>query len=1333
MAKKSGDGISRRDFLRQVVAGAAIAGGMGSAMGQGPGGGQPPGAGGSGGTTAPLPAGVRAVWDISKAHHEATPTRARVCINGLWRWQPAAPGAEQVPADAWGYFKVPGDWPGISDYMHKESQTLYPHPSWKDTRLDEVARAWHQREITIPKEWMGRRIVLSAECVNSYAAVFVGGKRAGEILFPAGEVDLTSVCQPGRKYALSLLVVAMPLKGVMLSYSDSNAAKEVAGSVERRGLCGDVYLVSTPRAARVEDVRVDTSVRKRQITVGAALAGLDPKTRYTLRAKVMDGDRVVHTMQSAPFRAAELRDGRISFADAWMAEKLWDLHTPQNTYRLSLTLFAADKALDTALPVRFGYREFWIEGRDFYLNGTRLFISSVPMDNAGVSAHMSSYGPARESLTRLKGIGINFVYGHNYGCEPGSHLQFEEILRAADDVGMLVALSQPHFGQYDWEAADADQHNGYARHAAFYVHVAGSHPSVVAYSTSHNATGYNEDMNPDMIDGRQRPHNPWSDRGAARALRAQAIIESLDPVRIVYHHSSGNLGTMHTSNFYPNMVPAQELSDWLEHWATVGVKPFFTVEYAAPMSWDWTMYRGWYRGRRTFGSAVVPWEFCQAEWSAQFLGDRSYRITEPEKVNLRWEAGQFRAGKLWYRWDYPYPVGANVFDDQHEIRGRYTTDNWRAFRTWGMSANSPWDHEFFWRLKPGVDRRRRELAVNWEQIQRPGFSADYIGDQYERVDMAYELSDWEPTADGQALLRNNQPLLAYLAGKPARFTSKDHNFLVGETVEKQIVVINNSRVPVTCEWEWSVNLPQAAGGRGRVAVATGNQERVPIQFALPGTLPPGSYEIALTARFSDGETQKDSFAIHVMGPLPSAKQQRLALFDPKGETAAMLRAMQVEFALVEAGADLSGYDTLIIGKAALAADGVAPDLSRVRNGLRAIVFEQTAEALEKRLGFRTAEYGLRQVFARVPDHPVLKGLGADHLRDWRGEATLTPARLRYTTNDDVFNGAPVVEWCGIPVTRVWRCGNRGNVASVLIEKPARGDFMPIVDGGFALQYSPLLEYREGEGVVLFCQLDVTGRTESEPAAQGIAWNLLRYVAGWKPAPRRTALYAGEAAGRKHLEAAGIALESYRGGQLTADQTLIVGPGGGQQLSSSRGPIASWVKAGGNLLAVGLDEAEANSFLPFRVTMQKAEHICTAFEPFGTGSPYAGVCPADTMNRDPRDLWLVSAGATVVGNGALAAGGDSHVALCQLAPWEFDWRKPPVSPDAPTLMNLKRTFRRTSVLLTRLLGNLGVAAATPLLDRFGRPPAPGGEEKRWLEGLYLDQPEEWDDPYRFFRW
>ena len=66
-----------------------------------------------------------------------------------------------------------------------------------------------------------------------------------------------------------------------------------------------------------------------------------------------------------------------------------------------------------------------------------------------------------------------------------------------------------------------------------------------------------------------------------------------------------------------------------------------------------------------------------------------------------------------------------------------------------------------------------------------------------------------------------------------------------------------------------------------------------------------------------------------------------------------------------------------------------------------------SEVLEKRFGFRVAEYGLRQVFPRVPDHPLLAGLATETLRDWRGEATLLPERLKYELNPK-FNGAPTV-------------------------------------------------------------------------------------------------------------------------------------------------------------------------------------------------------------------------------------------------------------------------------------------------------------------------------------
>jgi beta-galactosidase len=924
-------------------------------------------------------------------------------------------------------------------------------------------------------------------------------------------------------------------------------------------------------------------------------------------------------------------------------------------------------------------------------------------------------------MKRLQNFGINFVYTHNYGCQPGSHVSFTEILRAADDVGMLVAFSQPHFGHYDWKAADADAANGYARHAEQYVRAAQNHPSVVAYSMSHNATGHDEDMNPDFIDGIQDPRDQYSQRTAKLALRAEAIVKGFDPGRIVYHHSSGNLGSMHTCNFYLNWVPVQELSDWFEHWATKGVKPVFLVEYGVPFTWDWGMYRGWYKGERSFGSAKVPWEFCLAEWDAQFLGDQAYRISEREKQNLRWEAKQFQDGKLWNRWDYPIQLGSSAFDERQPIFAAYLTDNWRAFRTWGLSANSPWEFAAFWQLRDGVDKGRKEFKVDWENLQRPGFSPDYTQRQNWQMGLDFERSDWMPTAAAQALLRNNRPLLAHIAGKPGSFTSKDHIFLPGESVEKQLIIINNSRETVTCACEWSLSLPRPITGSKKVAIRTGEQERIPLSFQLPDKLPPGQYELGATIRFDNSETQKDTFTINVL-PAPSrpAIGPKIALLDPKEETGKLLTRLEVPFQKVDATTDLSGYDVLIIGKEALSADGPGPDVGQVRDGLKVIVFEQRATVLEQRFGFRVTEYGLRQVFPRVPDHPLLAELDANHLRDWRGAATILPPRLSYTLRPQ---HGPTVKWCGIDVSRPWRCGNRGNVASVLIEKPARGDFLPILDGGYGLQYSPLLQYREGKGMVLFCQMDVTGRTESDPAADDLTRNLLRYVSSWKPRPERKALYVGDPAGKRHLEAGGLSLTAYSKSELSADRVLIVGPGGGQRLAGDAAEIGRWLKDGGNLLALGLDGAEAEAFLPFKVEMKKGEHIASYFGASGANSLFAGIGPADVHNRDPRAFSLVT-GAAAIGNGILAKAVNADVVFCQLVPWQFDPSK---------RMNLKRTFRRSSYLVTRLAANLGATGATPILARFRSPVDSAKDERRWLDGLYLDVPEEWDDPYRFFRW
>jgi len=277
-----------------------------------------------------------------------------------------------------------------------------------------------------------------------------------------------------------------------------------------------------------------------------------------------------------------------------------------------------------------------------------------------------------------------------------------------------------------------------------------------------------------------------------------------------------------------------------------------------------------------------------------------------------------------------------------------------------------------------------------------------------------------------------------------------------------------------------------------------------------------------------------------------------------------------------------------------------------------------------------------------------------------------------------------------------------------------------------------MEYRQGKGRVIFCQMDVTGRTQTDPAAETLTANILEYVSEWKPSPRREAIYIGEPAGRAHLEAAGLRLGSYAGGELKADQVLIVGPGS-KTISAHRDAVGTFLKKGRHLLAIGLTQEDADALLPFKVSMNQAEHINAYFGMPGANSPLAGVGPADVHNRDPRELPLVSGGAKIVGDGVLAKMEDANILFCQLVPWQFDGSKQ---------FNLKRTYRRASFLVSRLLANMGVAGSTPLLDRFhhvGYAPHTAKFRKWYAEicipynGLYLDQPEEWDDPYRFFRW
>ena len=146
--------------------------------------------------TVKLPEGVEVVWGLEEASSESTKTQERICINGLWRWQPADEDTEHCARNGgWGYFKVPGSWPGITDYMQKDCQTVYmPIRTGKTVQLGGSVTAGMvsaSRSYSAPAEWTRPAHGPSArrlrELICTQPSTWTARDAGAIIRFPGGE------------------------------------------------------------------------------------------------------------------------------------------------------------------------------------------------------------------------------------------------------------------------------------------------------------------------------------------------------------------------------------------------------------------------------------------------------------------------------------------------------------------------------------------------------------------------------------------------------------------------------------------------------------------------------------------------------------------------------------------------------------------------------------------------------------------------------------------------------------------------------------------------------------------------------------------------------------------------------------------------------------------------------------------------------------------------------------------------------------------------------------------------------------------------------------------
>lgn len=150
------------------------------------------------------------LWDLADAWRLKNSCRETVCLNGLWKFLPVkSKQADKVPENGSGYawFKVPGGIPDDS-WLSGSTQIIYDHPlRTKKIPAHEIKHAWYRRNVRIPENWKDKKIVLSFSTgLQSYASVWVNGRRIGSSDYPGTEVDLTAALKAGKENKLALLV-----------------------------------------------------------------------------------------------------------------------------------------------------------------------------------------------------------------------------------------------------------------------------------------------------------------------------------------------------------------------------------------------------------------------------------------------------------------------------------------------------------------------------------------------------------------------------------------------------------------------------------------------------------------------------------------------------------------------------------------------------------------------------------------------------------------------------------------------------------------------------------------------------------------------------------------------------------------------------------------------------------------------------------------------------------------------------------------------------------------------------------------------------------------------
>ncbi len=1038
--------------------------------------------------------------------------RSEICLNGIWKFMPAVGPAlhEPLPEEkVWGLISVPGcfaGW-GVPGIVKRGEGEIW------DKFNENVGRGWYERSIPIPSDWKGQNIVLEFQRIGTDGLVFVDGKKCGVVSWPNGEVDITEFAQPGKIVTIRILVIATSNE---MQVAEMLEGKTVNHNLRRGtqwacGLTGEVFLRCHPKGAHISDVFVQPSVRRKELTISVEIVNVTQLGRALCVARLLDEKGREEHQFRTQVKLKPAQRQTVKFVWKWSNPRLWDLGQP-HLYTLHLRIIGA--GINDEWSQTFGFREFWIEGKRFFLNGKeiRLRPACLPDEWTIYSGAVEYIDGVLEGLMKA---GFNAGEQWPWDNYERGRIDFRHLwAERADRKGFLIIGALPSMHPFLFDAGwrlswDEKRRSAWEEGVLKELKRLRNHPSIVMWTTTANLFGMPQDQNPLLI-GRKGLR---TDDVAQAGRDGLQIVKKHDPTRPIFTHHGADVGDLHTVNMYLNLIPLQEREEWLSEWVKSGDLPFMCIEFGTPF------HATFLRGRNGFSNAIFT-EPLATEFCAIYLGAEAYLSeTPPYRRRI---VNSFQGGQRYSSWHGTrelMELPAFQF-----IQALFIRNTWRSWRTWGITGGMvPWEMEpQLWRRNRAISDQR--VKISWTEGKR-GAHFDELprwAVRYLQPEGGYEL-----LPGGKALLEVNADTLAWITGPKDTFTSKDCHFFSGEKVQKQIALINDSRVEQPFEAFWTVELNgrTIARGQQRGMLKVAEIRFLPLQFVTPDVTSKANGTIRARARIGRSEHQ-DEFAFRVY---PRPKQTSLPpvfVFDPEGETTKLLKTL---------GIDVPQWDgsfknaVLIIGRKA-SEQGHPPGSVKefVAQGGRVVIFSQDPEWLREAMGFRMARHVSRRIFI-VPsqvNHPIVRGLDNFDLVDWRGEGTLVPKFWggieEYSNSDPPFG---------------WHWGNRGSVTSAAIEKPHRSGWTPILECEFDLSYTPLMELHYGRGLAIWCTLDLEGRTEKEPVTIDLLNRILQYAQTAQVKPRIETFYIGNGDGERLLRLLGVRFQ--RTTQLPSPPALLI--------------------------------------------------------------------------------------------------------------------------------------------------------------------------------------------------